>query len=92
MSPEAINSLEFSEKSDVWSFGMLILEMLTYQDPYAGLTLLQTADAVRAGTVPSIPDSTPRYLKDVLMGCWQFNAAQRPTFAQIAAQLSTPTQ
>ena len=41
MSPESITKNQYSTKSDVWSFGVTIVEIWTQNRPYPELTLLQ---------------------------------------------------
>ena len=41
MSPESISKNQYSTKSDVWSFGVTIVEIWSQQTPYPQLTLLE---------------------------------------------------
>ena len=41
MSPESITKNQYSTKSDVWSFGVTIVEIWTQKTPYPQLTLLE---------------------------------------------------
>lgn len=41
MSPEAIRHKKYSEKSDVWSFGVTCIEILTRESPYPGMDAVQ---------------------------------------------------
>ncbi len=45
--PESIKSMEYSRKSDVWSFGVLCWEVLAEEEPHKGLDLLETGIAIR---------------------------------------------
>eukprot|EP00029_Vermamoeba_vermiformis_P012216 TRINITY_DN7031_c0_g1_i1.p1 TRINITY_DN7031_c0_g1~~TRINITY_DN7031_c0_g1_i1.p1 ORF type:complete len:173 (+),score=22.14 TRINITY_DN7031_c0_g1_i1:448-966(+) len=51
LSPESIKDRIFDEKTDVWSFGILIYSLLTYQRPYLGIEKpLQVKQAIENGT------------------------------------------
>lgn len=46
MAPEVIEHRPYNNKADVFSFGIVLWELLTGQVPYLGLTPLQAAVAV----------------------------------------------
>lgn len=46
MGPESLTRQQYSPKSDVWSFGIVIIEMLTRDEPYPEMTPLNVAFAV----------------------------------------------
>lgn len=82
--PEAALQRKFSIKSDVWSFGIVLYELVTYgRVPYPGLytDVLQTIDsgyrmANPAGDTIVCPD--PVY--DIMNQCWRGKPTERPTF------------
>uniref|UniRef100_A0A3B4UPG6 Tyrosine-protein kinase n=1 Tax=Seriola dumerili TaxID=41447 RepID=A0A3B4UPG6_SERDU len=79
--PEAINFGTFSIKSDVWSFGILLTEIVTYgRIPYPGMTnpeVIRSLD--RSYRMPS-PEGCPQELYDIMMMCWKQKPEERPTF------------
>ncbi|KAM6954016.1 LOW QUALITY PROTEIN: tyrosine-protein kinase Blk [Aplochiton taeniatus] len=88
-SPEAINFGTFSIKSDVWSFGILLTEIITYgRIPYPGMTnpeVVQNLD--RCYRMPC-PESCPEELYDVMKTCWRQQPEDRPTFEHLQHTLN----
>ncbi|GLC44332.1 hypothetical protein PLESTB_000481300 [Pleodorina starrii] len=89
MAPEAFEG-HLTMGSDTFSFGVLLWEMYTGQQPYAGLQAAQIVMGVQAGqlTLEWPPDSDPRIV-ELVEGCIQRNPAARPTFSQLIAQLTS---
>ncbi|RWS19036.1 Proto-oncogene tyrosine-protein kinase ROS-like protein [Leptotrombidium deliense] len=72
----------FSTQSDIWSFGVLLWEVLTLgQQPYPARTNVQVLNFVRSGGRPDIPNNCPKELVRLLNQCWHFESESRPTFA-----------
>ena len=61
MSPESIKFSDFSVKSDVWSFGILVWEVMTLgSPPYPGFTNEQTIEYISNGLIMQISDQCPK--------------------------------
>ena len=87
--PEAIHQCQFSSKSDVWSFGILVVEVWSGgQEPYPGKTLKEIKKGVLEGLQTPIPDSTPQQLCKLLKLCWDLSPNKRPSFANIREYLN----
>ncbi|XP_070697944.1 tyrosine-protein kinase Lck isoform X2 [Pempheris klunzingeri] len=86
--PEAINYGTFSIKSDVWSFGILLTEIVTYgRIPYPGMSnpeVIQNLE--RAYRMPK-PENCPDELYNVMNMCWRENPEDRPTFEYLRSVL-----
>uniref|UniRef100_A0A8C6Z6K9 Tyrosine-protein kinase n=1 Tax=Nothoprocta perdicaria TaxID=30464 RepID=A0A8C6Z6K9_NOTPE len=79
--PEAINYGSFTIKSDVWSFGILLTEIITYgRIPYPGMSSAEVIRALDRGYRMPRTESCPAELYDVMMRCWKTNPEDRPTF------------
>ena len=87
--PEAIIHSQFSSKSDVWSFGVLLWEIITFgSTPYHGMTNCQVREYLHEGYHMSCPRSCPKRLYDtVMIECWKENPNERPTFKTVKASL-----
>ncbi|KAG8451571.1 hypothetical protein GDO86_003681 [Hymenochirus boettgeri] len=79
--PEAINYGTFTIKSDVWSFGILLTEIVTYgRIPYPGMTNPEVIENLEKGYRMPQPDNCPNELYDLMLLCWKESPEERPTF------------
>ncbi|KAF6716086.1 Tyrosine-protein kinase HCK [Oryzias melastigma] len=79
--PEAINFGTFTIKSDVWSFGILLTEIITYgRIPYPGMTNPEVVMSLDKAYRMPRPDDCPVELYDIMMMCWRQRPEERPTF------------
>ncbi|XP_025420103.1 mitogen-activated protein kinase kinase kinase 9 isoform X3 [Sipha flava] len=88
MAPEVIKQSTFSKASDVWSYGVLLWELLTGQTPYKGIDSLAVAYGVAANklTLP-IPSTCPQPFKELMEACWYSDSHMRPSFDDILTSL-----
>ncbi|KAL7046554.1 hypothetical protein ACKWTF_002640 [Chironomus riparius] len=86
--PEAANYSRFSIKSDVWSFGILLTELVTYgRLPYPGMTNAEVLTQVEHGyRMPMPPNCTPA-LYEIMLECWHKDPMRRPTFETLQWKL-----
>jgi len=89
--PETLFNKPVSEKTDVYSFGLIMWELFTYSVPFEGLSTeelkMQVAreiDPLR----PPIPKNCPTEYTDLMKYCWQYSANDRPTFNDVLKGLS----
>ncbi|MGH0168584.1 UNVERIFIED_CONTAM: hypothetical protein FKN15_058243 [Acipenser sinensis] len=86
--PEAINFGTFSIKSDVWSFGILLTEIVTYgRIPYPGMTNPEVIQNLETGYRMPRPEACPTELYDIMSLCWQEKPEDRPTFEYLRSVL-----
>ncbi|XP_072571388.1 tyrosine-protein kinase HCK-like [Paramormyrops kingsleyae] len=86
--PEAINFGTFTIKSDVWSFGILLTEIITYgRTPYPGMSNPEVIRLLEKGYRMPRTDSCPPELYDIMMLCWKNKAEDRPTFEYLQSVL-----
>ena len=86
LAPELLdNQASYSIKSDVWSFGILLIELwLKGGDPYAGQHLTWIHSAVSSGYVHEKPAPCPdEFYQTVICKCLQFTPNDRPSFARL---------
>jgi hypothetical protein len=92
--PEAANDQRFTIKSDVWSFGVLLYEIVTYgRVPYIGMSNRETLDKIEAGyRLPNPTNKTHIYcepiLYDKMLECWNAEPSERPSFAALESFLT----
>ncbi|KAH7712902.1 Protein F09A5.2 [Aphelenchoides avenae] len=81
MAPESLRSMEFSTKSDVWSFGILMWEVFTCGDvPFHDTPNADTLEALDAGERPACPCVCPTEIYQFMRQCWSSMCQERPTF------------
>ncbi|KAF8515361.1 kinase-like protein, partial [Hysterangium stoloniferum] len=90
MSPELLHGKKVDEQSDVWAFGMTVIEILTQQRPYAEISPYPAVvvSKVMKGKIPRRPDrSTAPGLTEKLWSvcrqCWDSNPMKRPAMRDI---------
>ncbi|XP_016648014.1 PREDICTED: serine/threonine-protein kinase STY46-like isoform X1 [Prunus mume] len=88
MAPEVIEHKPYDHKADVFSFGVVLWELLTGKLPYENLTPLQAAvGVVQKGLRPTIPSHTNPMLMELMERCWQQEPSLRPEFSEIVKML-----
>ncbi|XP_049944241.1 mitogen-activated protein kinase kinase kinase 10-like [Schistocerca serialis cubense] len=88
MAPEVIKTSTFSKASDVWSYGVLLWELLTGETPYKGIDTLAVAYGVAVNklTLP-IPSTCPEPWRDLMEACWNSDPHMRPSFEDVLLAL-----
>ncbi|KAL3826522.1 hypothetical protein ACHAXA_004359 [Cyclostephanos tholiformis] len=88
MAPEVLCSEKYAEPADVFSFGIILWEMLTKECPYDGMTPIQCALTVlNQNKRPEIPEWCPQSFRVLINRCVERDPLSRPTFAEILAAL-----
>ena len=87
-SPEAALYNRFTIKSDVWSFGIVLYEIITYgRFPYPGMTNAEVLEKIQTGYRMGAPQNCPPQLHEIMQACWKEDPASRPTFETLQWQL-----
>ena len=86
--PEAALYNRFSIKSDIWSFGIFISELITHgRIPYPGMTNGEVLAKVEQGYRMPPPPGCPDPLYQIMLDCWKPEADERPTFEYLKFHL-----
>merc|ERR1740128_1487073 len=90
MPPEVIKTSTFSRASDVWSYGILLWELLTGETPYKGINDMAIAYGVATGKLSlPIPSTCPEDWRGLMESTWEYDCHDRPSFASILKSLDT---
>lgn len=88
MAPESLRDGIFSSQSDVWSFGVVLWEIVTLgEQPYQGYSNEKVVAFVKGGGNPGKPENCPEDLFSVMSLCWSWHQKARPTFGEVIDSL-----
>ena len=89
MAPEVIKHAKYDERIDVFSFAIILWELLTSRLPYADMpSLAAAAGVVERGLRPPVPPDTPPAVADLMQRCWAADPVMRPPFTRICEELA----
>ncbi|XP_074376414.1 putative serine/threonine-protein kinase SIS8 isoform X1 [Apium graveolens] len=88
MAPEVLRNEPSDEKSDVFSYGVILWELCTMRQPWGGLNPMQVVGAVGYQHHRlDIPEDIDPIIADIISKCWQTDPRLRPSFTEIMAAL-----
>eukprot|EP00092_Neocalanus_flemingeri_P109026 GFUD01140067.1.p1 GENE.GFUD01140067.1~~GFUD01140067.1.p1 ORF type:complete len:268 (-),score=68.18 GFUD01140067.1:245-1048(-) len=88
MSPESLFDGVSTTMSDVWSFGVLLWEIVTCGErPYSGVATEAVLDLIKDGYRMSIPPQCPQHLYLIMRDCWQREPSSRPLWSGLVLSL-----
>jgi hypothetical protein len=86
MAPEQLISSTYSDKSDVWSYGVVLYEIFSRREPWAGLTTAAAAHRIVGGELLDVT-GFPVIIADVCGLCWIESSAERPPISTVCDKL-----
>uniref|UniRef100_A0A8C7EE71 receptor protein-tyrosine kinase n=1 Tax=Nothoprocta perdicaria TaxID=30464 RepID=A0A8C7EE71_NOTPE len=82
--PEAISYRKFTSASDVWSYGIVMWEVMSYGErPYWDMSNHEVMKAISEGFRLPAPLACPSAIYQLMLQCWQQERARRPRFADV---------
>ncbi|KAK7913425.1 hypothetical protein WMY93_013636 [Mugilogobius chulae] len=86
--PEAIQYRKFTSASDVWSYGIVMWEVMSYGErPYWDMTNQDVINAIEQDYRLPPPMDCPSALHQLMLDCWQKDRNNRPKYSQIVNNL-----
>lgn len=86
--PEAIAFRKFTSASDVWSYGVVLWEVMSYGErPYWNWSNQDVIKSIEKGYRLPAPMDCPEALYQLMLDCWQKQRTHRPTFSSIVTTL-----
>ncbi|EKX50363.1 hypothetical protein GUITHDRAFT_67286 [Guillardia theta CCMP2712] len=90
MAPEVMTRREFSEKSDIWSYGVTLWELWTNCSvvPYASVTEdEELRRKIILGHLLEKPECCNPRFYEIMQACWRPDPSERPSFTQVKEQV-----
>ncbi|RHZ74102.1 hypothetical protein Glove_227g137 [Diversispora epigaea] len=88
IAPEVLSGEEYTKAADVYSFGIIVYEMVTGFPPYPDIPHdKDLAIKICNGLRPKIPFHTPKFITRIIMRCWDARVIHRPTFNELYSEL-----
>jgi len=88
MAPEILRNEPSDEKCDVYSYGVVLYELVTGLEPWHSLNPMQVVGAVGfAGQRLQLPPALEPAVAAVILACWKTNSRDRPSFGEVLDML-----
>ncbi|XP_072765447.1 proto-oncogene tyrosine-protein kinase receptor Ret isoform X2 [Anoplolepis gracilipes] len=86
MAPESLADHVYTSKSDVWSFGVLLWELVTLgASPYPGVDVHNLYNLLKAGYRMEKPPNCSQQLYKLMVSCWHQEPGMRPSFKELTS-------
>ncbi|KAJ8034985.1 Tyrosine kinase receptor Cad96Ca [Holothuria leucospilota] len=84
MAPESLMQNIYTTKSDVWSYGIVLWEIVTLgSHPYPGMSFKDVVDSVQKGERLPQPEHCEDEIYSIMTNCWEHTHEERPDFSEI---------
>lgn len=87
LSPSVLQTGRYTHQSDVYAFGVVMLELVSTKRVWGDLHPLQIMDRVVSGIRPDFPDNVLPAYRQLAERCWTQNADERPNFNECHTEL-----
>ncbi|CAD7012929.1 unnamed protein product [Ceratitis capitata] len=95
LAPECIQEDDYTTKSDIFAFGVVVWELFSQATkmPFEELSNEEVIQRSQSGKLDwACAPGTPDGLKEILLSCWNSNPKERPSFSQLCSALSKAMQ
>mmetsp|Transcript_27046 Transcript_27046/g.64980 ORF Transcript_27046/g.64980 Transcript_27046/m.64980 type:complete len:199 (+) Transcript_27046:1-597(+) len=90
MAPEVADSKPYNQKADVYSFGIILWELVALKKPYDGMNREEFYyRVVHGGERPVVNKKWPEDLTELMKSCWDAEVVQRPNFSDVVEILDS---
>lgn len=85
---ESITDQIYTSQSDVWSYGILLYEIITLgSTPYPKVSIDYLVDYLKFGNRMTKPYNCSQTFYDLMFACWHYMPCDRPTFSEIGSKI-----
>jgi len=92
VAPELFAKKLYTEKADVYSYGIILWELLSRQMPFGDIEAFSVPLMVSRGERPELPRDAPLEWRKLIKACWHQKPTSRPSFKKILVKLRTMLQ
>jgi serine/threonine protein kinase len=88
MAPESLTRYcVYTEQSDIYSYGVILWEIITGKRPYEGVTEKEILDHIEQGRREEIPQTIPTVYAEIIRRCWSKDPNERPSLTEIIREI-----
>lgn len=88
MAPEVLSAEPYTNKADVYSYGMLLWEIISRKEPFSENDFMhEIVEKVQAGFRPKLPPYCPKDVASLINDCWHPDPDVRPDFRRVLRRL-----
>ncbi|XP_054708065.1 hepatocyte growth factor receptor-like [Uloborus diversus] len=88
MAPESLEKGTYTTKTDVWSYGVVLWELMTRGvTPYPDVDNWDILQYLKSGRRMPQPSYCPDLLYEIMLRCWLEDSKDRPTFSELEAEV-----
>lgn len=90
MAPEVFQGTDYDEKVDIYSYAMILFEIICREIPFEEEEPAQVGTLTLQGQRPdleAVPPDCPQLLRDLMIACWEPDPKRRPPFRDIIIHL-----
>ena len=88
MAPETFTTQEYSQKADVYSFGMILFEMITGKQPFEKISAYEVPILICKGQRPPLPANLAKPWHKLITSMWSEKPSKRPTMHKVGLSLT----